>query len=137
VRTLTPAWKTKSLFSAAGIDLQVLGLRHSGAHFSWIQNLGHLIEIDGRKFLHLGDADMTDENFASFRLHEEGIDVAFIPYWFLLSEDGRALVRKQFNPKTVIAVHVPPAEAEKLTAEITKNYPGAIVFTKILETKSS
>jgi L-ascorbate metabolism protein UlaG (beta-lactamase superfamily) len=136
VREVAPTWKTKSAFSVGGINLQVLGLRHGSAHFSWIQNLGHLIEIDGRKFLHLGDADMTDENFASFRLHEEGIDVAFIPYWFLLSENGRALVRKQFNPKTVIAVHVPPAEAEKLAAEIPKNYPGAIVLKKILETRS-
>jgi L-ascorbate metabolism protein UlaG (beta-lactamase superfamily) len=107
-----------------------------GAHFSWIQNLGYLIEINGKKFLHIGDADMTAENFSSFRLDEERIDVAFIPHWFLLSESGRSLVREQFNPKQVIAVHVPPAEAESLAEKFSKEYPGTITFKKILESRS-
>jgi hypothetical protein len=79
---------------------------------------------------------MTEENFANFRLHEEGIDVAFIPFWFLLSENGRSLVRQHLNPKQVIAVHVPPAESQALSADIQKKYPGAIVFAKILESRS-
>jgi L-ascorbate metabolism protein UlaG (beta-lactamase superfamily) len=136
VRRVTPEWKTKTPFTASGINLQVLGLKHGGAHFSWIQNLGYLIEINGKKFLHIGDADMTAENFSSFRLNEERIDVAFIPYWYLLSESGRSLVREQFNPKQVIAVHVPPAEAESLAEKFSKEFPGTITFKKILESRS-
>ena len=136
VRRITPEWKTKARFSSGGINVQVLGLRHGGAHFSWIQNLGYLIEINGKKFLHIGDADMTAENFSSFRLNEEGIDIAFIPYWYLMSESGRSFVREQFKPKQVIAVHVPAAEAESLAEKFSKDYPGTITFKTILESKS-
>ena len=79
---------------------------------------------------------MTAENFSSFRLNEEGIDIAFIPYWYLLSESGRSLVREQFKPKQVIAVHVPAAEAESLAEKFSKDYPGTITFKAILESKS-
>lgn len=136
VTQLTPAWKTKSEFKAEGIRLQVLGLRHSGANFIGIQNLGHLIEIDGKKLLHIGDADMTAENFASFRLQEEGIDVAFIPFWYLQSNSGRTLIRDHIRPKQIIAVHVTPADAESIATQIKQTNPEATVFTRILETKN-
>jgi len=135
VRQVTPAWKSQTPVALDGIKIKILGLRHSGSNFTWIQNLGHVIEIGGKKLLHIGDADMTAENFSSFRLHEENIDIAFIPYWFLLSANGRSLVLDQFRPKQIIAVHVPPAEAETATREITKAIPGTIVFTKVLESR--
>ena len=135
VRQVTPEWKSQTPVALDGIKIKILGLRHSGSNFTWIQNLGHVIEIGGKKLLHIGDADMTAENFSSFRLHEENIDIAFIPYWFLLSANGRSLVLDQFRPKQIIAVHVPPAEAETATREITKAIPGTIVFTKVLESR--
>ncbi len=116
--------------------MEVLGLRHGGSNFSWIQNLGHVIEIDGKKLLHIGDADMTVENFSSFRLYEKGIDIAFIPFWYLLSENGRKLVREQFAPRHIIAVHVSPNDAKEVAEQIKKTNPEATVFTKILESKS-
>lgn len=136
VRQVTPAWKSQTPVALDGIKIKILGLRHSGANFTWIQNLGHVIEIGGKKLLHIGDADMTAENFSSFRLHEENIDIAFIPYWFLLSPNGRTLVLHQFRPKQIIAVHVSPDEAETATREITNAIPGTIVFTKALESRS-
>ena len=136
IHRVTPEWKTKAEFSSGGIKLQVLGLHHGSPQFSWIQNLGYVVDINGKKFLHIGDADMTAENFASFHLEKENIDVAFIPFWFLVSEEGRTLVRQQFNPKQVIAVHVPPAIAESIAAKLSKDYPGTITFTKILESRS-
>ena len=90
-------------------------------------------EIGGKKLLHIGDADMTAENFSAFDLSKEKIDVAFIPYWFLLSENGRALVREQFAPKTIVAVHISPDEAEEIVERLKKEAPGVIPFTKLLE----
>jgi L-ascorbate metabolism protein UlaG (beta-lactamase superfamily) len=136
IHRVTPQWKTKSEFRASGIKLQVLGLRHGSAHFSWIQNLGYVVEIEGKKFLHIGDADMTAENFSSFHLDQEGIDVAFIPYWYLLSDSGRSFVKQQFKPKQIVAVHVPPAEAASLAERFNKESPGTITFSRVLESKS-
>lgn len=135
IKPVTHEWKKTIEFERDGIKVKFLGLRHANAQHASIQNLGHLIETGGKKFLHIGDADMTKENFSAFNLKQEKIDVAFIPYWFLLSDAGRALVREQFNPKTVIAVHISPGDAEEISAELKKVYPEATVFTKILEEK--
>ena len=92
--------------------------------------------MNGKKFLHLGDADMTEENFSSLGLVEEKIDIAFIPYWYLLSHGGRAIVNNQIRPKHVIAVHISPPDATQVTKLLSAAYPEAIPFTKILETRT-
>jgi L-ascorbate metabolism protein UlaG (beta-lactamase superfamily) len=133
IRPITHEWTKSSTIDQDGIKVRFLGLRHSGEQFKHIQNLGHVIEIGGKKFIHIGDADMTLENFAAFNLPAEKIDVAFIPYWFMLSADGRKFVRDQFNAKQVIAVHIPPAEAEEVIQQLKRDMPDATAFTKILE----
>ncbi len=136
IKPISHEWKKSVEYNQDGIKVRFLGLRHGGENFKWIQNFGHLIELGGKKLLHLGDADMTAENFSAFNLSQENIDVAFIPYWFLLSENGRKLVKEQFNPKQIIAIHIPPNEAEEVSARLKKDIPGLITFTKILEEKS-
>src|SRR5688572_19497274 len=133
IKPITHEWKKSSEINQDGIKIKFLGLRHSGENFKGIQNLGHVIEVGGRKLLHIGDADMTAENFAAFNLAKERIDVAFIPYWFLISEEGRKLVREQFNAKNIIAVHIPPDEAQKVIDQLRKDLPDAVAFTRILE----
>ncbi len=133
IKPVTHEWKKSFELNHDGIKVKFLGLRHGSERFRSIQNMGHLIEVGGKKFLHIGDADMTAENFASFNLAKENIDIAFIPYWFLLSEDGRKLVKEQFNPKKIIAVHISPDEAEKISEDFKNTNPGVITFTKILE----
>jgi L-ascorbate metabolism protein UlaG (beta-lactamase superfamily) len=133
IRPITHEWKKSSEMDQDGVKIKFLGLRHSGERFKDMQNLGHVIIVGGKKLLHIGDADMTTENFAAFNLLQEKIDVAFIPYWFLTSDAGRKFVREQFNPKNIIAVHIPPAEAEQVVAQLKKDLPEATAFTQILE----
>ena len=133
IKPISHEWKKPVDFNQDGIKIKFLGLRHANAQHASIQNLGHLIEIGGKRLLHIGDADMTAENFAAFNLSQENIDVAFIPYWFLLSENGRKLVKEQFNPKMIIAVHISPDEAGEISAQLKKVSPGTVPFTKILE----
>ena len=136
VKPVIHEWKKSVDVDRDGIKIRFLGLRHSGERFKHIENLGHVIEIAGKKLLHIGDADMTVENFATFNIAQENIDIAFIPYWFLISEEGRKLVREQFNPKSIIAVHIPPDEADEVIEQLKKDMPAAIPFTKILEERS-
>ena len=129
-------WKGSISKEFDGIRVRFLGLRHGSERFKWIQNLGHVIEIGGKKFLHIGDADMTAENFSAFEIDKEGIDIGFIPYWFLLSEKGRKLVKDQFAPKHIVAVHVSPSDADEVTNELNKHYADITVFTRILESRA-
>lgn len=129
----TPPLKGRAAVKAAGIDFEVLGLGHGTGRLGWIQNLGHVIKIGGKKLLHIGDAETSAEIFGQFNLDKEEIDIAFIPYWFLLGSDGQKVVREQIKPKHIIAVHIPPAEAEKVTGQIRQAFPEAVAFTTMLE----
>lgn len=126
-------WKTEHPYDK-DVKVRFLGLSHGTGRHATIQNFGHVIEAGGLKFLHLGDADMSDENFDAFDLEKAAIDVAFIPYWYLLSKEGRELVDRQFAPKHIIAVHVDVHEAEKIKKDLEAADPRVRVFTKILET---
>ena len=130
-----PAWKERIVLRMSGIEIDVLGLQHGSRRFRWVQNLGHIVTLDGKKLLHLGDADVSVENFEAFKLADEGIDVAFIPYWFLESATGRAIVRDVIKPKQVVTVHIPPEEAAQATQKTRAFDPKGIAFTKMLESR--
>ncbi|MDI1243432.1 MAG: MBL fold metallo-hydrolase, partial [bacterium] len=133
---LTPAWKQSIAYEKDGIKVTLLGMKHGSDRFWWIKNLGHIIEIGGKKLFHFGDADNTMENFAAFNLAAEKIDIAFIPYWFLLNENGRKLVRETIAAKHNIAVHISPQNADADAANVKKLSPGVDAFTKMLEERS-
>jgi L-ascorbate metabolism protein UlaG (beta-lactamase superfamily) len=133
VTATTPAWKERRAMKVADIDLEVLGIRHGTGRHPSIQNLGHLIKLGGKKLLHVGDADTAIENFQDLNLYDEGIDIAFIPYWFLVDEEGRKVLREHIKPKQIIAVHISPSEADQISAQIKKDFPSAVAFTTLLQ----
>jgi L-ascorbate metabolism protein UlaG (beta-lactamase superfamily) len=133
----TPEWKERIVFERDGIKVTLLGMKHgSPDRHWWVKNLGHIIEIGGKKLFHFGDADTAIENFAAFNLAAEKIDIAFIPYWFLLNESGRKLVRETIAAKHNIAVHISPQNAEADASNVKNLYPGVDAFTKMLEQRN-
>jgi L-ascorbate metabolism protein UlaG (beta-lactamase superfamily) len=134
MREVTPEWKRVSEIDVDGIKVKVLGMRHGGDRFWWMKNLGYIVEIGGKKFFHFGDADTSVENFSAFELPKEKIEVAFVPYWFLLSEGGRQLVRERIGATANVAVHIPPQTAETDAANIVKLFPGVMPLTKLQQT---
>jgi L-ascorbate metabolism protein UlaG (beta-lactamase superfamily) len=133
VTAATPPLKGRAVLKAAGIEFEVLGLGHGAGRHGWIQNLGHVVKLGGKKLLHVGDAEPSAEIFAQFNLDEEGIDVAFIPFWFLLGSDGQTVVREHIKPKHVVAVHISPSEAATAAGQIRQAFPAAAAFTRMLE----
>lgn len=126
---ITPEWKQRRDVVVDGIKVSVLGMKHGSERFWWVKNLGHIVELGGKKFFQFGDADMTDENFASFDLPKEKLDVAFVPFWYLLTEGGRKLVREKIAAKTVVAVHIPPATTQQEAEKLRGLFPGVISLT--------
>jgi L-ascorbate metabolism protein UlaG (beta-lactamase superfamily) len=129
----TPPLKEKVAMKVAGIDFEVLNLGHGSERFRWIQNLGHIIKLGGKKLLHIGDADTTAETFEKFNLDEAGIDIAILPFWFLLQKNGQTVIREHIKPKHIIGVHIPPNQPEKVTEQIKQAFPDAVAFTTLLE----
>jgi L-ascorbate metabolism protein UlaG (beta-lactamase superfamily) len=136
VTAVTPPLTQRAAMSVAGIDFELLGVGHGSGRHASVQNLGHLIRLGGKKLLHLGDADTAPDILEKLRLDEEGIDVAFLPVWFLSGSDGPSVVREHINPRHIIAVHMPASGAERAAGQIQQAFPQAVAFTTLLERRS-
>ncbi len=125
-----------------GIEIEVLNLRHFNAFgndFSRVQNFGYLIKIGGKKILHLGDVDMTVENFQSFGLAERGIDVVLIPTFNApahFQTSHRDALMSQIAPDHIIGLHLLSGSIATIQQEVNSLYPGATIFTTPLQTFS-
>ena len=136
VKSAAPAWNEKTVMDPGGIKLTILGLRHVNLRHREVQNLGYIVEIAGRKVLHVGDAELSAENFAGFLLNEENIDVAVLPVWFIDTAGGCEQVKKLIGAKRLIATHIPPDHAADYSEAVSKNCAGSDVFTTLLEQRN-
>jgi L-ascorbate metabolism protein UlaG (beta-lactamase superfamily) len=102
---------------AGGVPVRVLRIRHNPARRLPEQHVGFLIGAASR-VLHVGDADPEAENFALLR-GLPAVDVALLPYWYLLGEANRRLVAESIRPGRIVAMHLPPAEASGVGAALS------------------
>lgn len=133
ITTITLAAGGSSTRTIGGITVQLLGLPHDGGRWRSLQNLGHVITIGGKKFLHVGDTAGRIAEFEPFRLADAGIDVAILPAWMLTEGEGPEVVMRHINPKQIVAVHLPSAGFEEPVGRIRQVFPRAEVFTTLLE----
>lgn len=133
---ITPALRTRQTTEAAGMTVDILGVGHGTGRHATVQNLGHLITLGGTRVLHIGDATTEDPGILeAFDLDEAGIDVAFLPVWFLTGEAGAAIVRQHIKPRHIVAIHMPADDPQRAVTRIRQRFPDAVAFTSLLETK--
>ena len=124
------------------ITVDILSLRHFdafGNDFSGVENYGYLIELDGFKILHLGDVDMTSENFDNFDLANEGIDLVIIPTFVQsvhMTTTNRDVMLNQINPADIIGTHLLSSSISTITNQVLAIYPNAIIFETPFESKA-
>ncbi|OJJ22883.1 hypothetical protein BKI52_00600 [marine bacterium AO1-C] len=113
------------------IPVKILKIAHvSKYRHGWVQNFGYVINLEGQKVLHIGDAEVSEEIFEALKLVEAGIDVAVLPVWFLISNKGKQLVNQYIRPRQVIASHISVGDEKSATRQVKKYFPKAIVFTQ-------
>jgi L-ascorbate metabolism protein UlaG (beta-lactamase superfamily) len=135
VRTITPAHGDRAAVTIGNIEVQVLGLRHGSARFNWIQNLGHVVSMGGKKVLHVGDADTDAAAFERLSPALQDIDVALLPAWYLTGSDGQAIVRNTIKPRNLIAVHLPTSGFDSARSAISRAFPLAHAFTALMDVR--
>ena len=95
-----------------GLLIEAVHVPHSG----WptartdVQNIAFRVTLeDTSTVLHLGDADARLVHFEQDQNYwdELRIDLAFPPYWFFLSDDGREILEDRINIRHSIGIHVP------------------------------
>lgn len=104
---LWPAPGERLLLEHAGVRVTALRLHHGAAA---AQNLGLLVEIGAVSILHLGDTEVTAEELAPLNLNEEAIDVALVPYWYLLSSRLQPAIA-ELGARWIVVMHLPAPDA--------------------------
>ena len=130
-RTTAPGMRRRE--SVAGITVELLGLPHAATRHRIVEHLGYVVEIGGRRVLHVGDTDVTEANFAAFRLDTARIDVALIPNWVVTTDEGRRVIERWIRPRQVVAVHVGTADADRTIRDVRSAMPNAVTFARSLE----
>jgi L-ascorbate metabolism protein UlaG (beta-lactamase superfamily) len=118
-----------------GITVELLGLPHGGPQRRVVEHLGYIVELGGRRVLHVGDTDISEASFAPFRLDTARIDVALLPQWMVTSADGRRVIERWIRPRQVVAFHVGEGQAERAARAVQAALPGAVTFGRSLETR--
>jgi L-ascorbate metabolism protein UlaG (beta-lactamase superfamily) len=132
-RTTAPGARRRETVN--GVAVELLGLPHGYARRNAsVEHLGYLVEIGGRRVLHLGDTDISEPAFAPFRLDTARIDVALIPSWMLTDPGGRRVVERWIRPRQVVAFHVGAREGARASAAVRAALPGAVTLVRSLET---
>jgi ankyrin repeat protein len=136
--SISPEPNTAAKLTIKDLKMNVLRLNHGE---SITENVGYVVNMDNRVICHLGDALLRDNMNALRRygLNEMGIDVVFLQYHNLLNADSRELIKPLINPKNIVVMHIPPAEADNIQKEIEglkKEFPNVFIFNKALEQKT-
>ena len=127
VHPVTPPAGESDSIVVAGITVQVLRVTHTSARNAHVENLGFVVELGGERALHIGDAEMSDDNLRPFDLPGR-VDVALVPFWYLTGEDGRTIVGEQIAAADVIALHLPTVDTARWASVVNAATPAAVVY---------
>lgn len=126
---LTPERGRWAEIRANGLPVTLVRLAHNPSLNYPNEHVAQGVRLAGRLILHVGDADPNRDNFKAVDMLGP-VDVAIVPYWYLLSEAGREIVRDRLQAREVIAVHLEPERSKTISAEVRKAWPGARVFAR-------
>lgn len=104
---LSPTVHTSEYITINSIHIRAISLIHDGKDYRDVQNLAYLIEIEGKKILHVGDAKALDENFKDLDLIREDIDLLLAPFPYVGLPSGRKVIKNFIQPKKVGIIHLP------------------------------
>ena len=81
--------------------------------------------------IYLATSDAIQGLVAQGRTIQETIDIALIPYWYFLNEEGKRVVRDHIRARKVIAIHIGTEERTRRDIEkIRSEFPGIDLATK-------
>jgi L-ascorbate metabolism protein UlaG (beta-lactamase superfamily) len=135
----------------SGISIRAIRFRHSaymvtdeatGTQYNrheGVENLIYLIEMHGVRFLHVGDATLTQnlEFFTGEPFPEGTIDFVFLEY-FDWSEETKAILDRWMQPEHVVFMHLPaePEKIDQIERRLGSIFPNAVVFDEPLQVRT-
>lgn len=95
-----------------GITVTAIATRHDGREYDDVHNFAFLIEICGRKVLHVGDAKPVKENFMDAGLADQKIDLLIAPFPYIGLSTARSIIESYIKPAKIMAIHMPYRELD-------------------------
>jgi L-ascorbate metabolism protein UlaG (beta-lactamase superfamily) len=123
---------------AGGLVVEAVRIPHTG----WperaldVENIAYRVTLDeSTTIVHLGDADARDVHFEKDAPYWERrpLDMAFPPFWYFQSDEGRQVLEERLKAKHAVGVHV-PTEMTNL-AERPSDLAGYDLFVSPGETR--
>jgi L-ascorbate metabolism protein UlaG (beta-lactamase superfamily) len=108
-------------------------IQHTGERNRDVENLVSTIRLNGRTIVHFGDAMTDPDLYEYWSPPEEGVELALVPVWFLLGDEGKALLEDKVDPRHLAAIHVPRI-FNHWVPEIREDYPEARLMTTFGQT---
>jgi len=123
-----------------GVDVTACLVPHAGGGDP--DNLVFVVDLDGFRFLHEGDADMTPTAFRGLDLGEGALDLCFMHGWYAYG-GGRGIVTELLRPRDLVLMHHRWVQApqerehvEHVRPEAGAELPPVTVFAAELERKT-
>lgn len=111
-RAVLPEPGASRLVMVGTLPVRVLRIRHNPARRPPEQHVGFLVG-DNPAVLHTGDADPQADNFTVLRGLPR-VRLALLPFWYVLNETNRRVVRESIAPDRIVAMHLPPQDADEV-----------------------
>lgn len=107
-------------------------MTHSGSEHRNIENVGFLVSIADKTIFHAGDAKTVDRNFK--KLYNQKMDVAILPYPFLLQNAGRKIISKMAGCDRFIITHIPESSkgGDGIVANISREIEKLEIKSEII-----
>ncbi len=121
-----------------GINIEACDFIHDTYESASSKNVAYLFTLNGKTFLHIGDAKADVEAFEKMECLKRKIDVMFVPFPYVGTTDGRKVI-STISPQKLVVMHLPEAEidtnrwADKAKIAYDKNasaLPPATFFEK-------
>lgn len=126
-------------FVLGDLVIDAHNIPHSGwpDHMTDIHNLAYRVTLKDTTVIHLGDADTKDHHYEPQAEHwaAKEIHMAFPPYWYLYSENGKKVLEQRLKPGQVVGIHVPKAMPDDMEAR-PEHFQGPDLFTQPGEARS-
>ncbi len=124
------------------ISIRSFSMSHQGRRYSDVQNLAFLVDIEGTKIFHVGDAKHSVENFEGLGLERERIDILLAPFPYISITEGRYIVEKYIRPKKIGVIHMPYRDqdsqgwiesAKRSYVKVKDHFPETIFLNELNE----
>lgn len=113
------------------IEVRFLDLPHGGSWRGSIENVGLVVEIDGVRVLHVGDAATDFDLYEAVRDDVRDLDLFLVPVWFFADDAGSRVIREGVEARHVVGMHASPTRDRALERELVRQWAGVRLFAKL------